>query len=60
MVAFIEMEQKGDQDINNFYIHGNTVVKFDTDAIDYYLAIHKHINNFYLIFMNMSILVFLL
>jgi hypothetical protein len=26
MVAFIEKEQKGNQDNNSFYIHGNTVI----------------------------------
>ena len=45
MVSFIE--NTNNKEPNNFYIHTNVSITKGMTSIQYYLAINKHINNFY-------------
>ena len=47
MVAFLEDNDASNNELKHFYIHTNIAITKDTAAIQYYLAINKHINNFY-------------
>ena len=47
MLAFMEEEQFGYEDVKDFYIHTNTPITSKMSAKDYYIAISKHINHFY-------------
>ena len=47
MVAFLEDNDASNNELKHFYIHTNIAITKDTTAIQYYLAINKHINNFY-------------